>query len=239
MLRRSAFATVVLVALVGCVEEPAEPETAEPTPAVTVTDESPAAHVEDEPHGLGVTRSMVADRLEAMGFALEHKLNPVLSRPAVHGRASLGPSFDVVAIGNSPGVVEFDLETSWSVDSEPPMDAILSLVDFVTPHWEGASEWVKKQMDIVVGHEFATRTIHAGNYAVRVTGMLVGYKDLKPLVSVSVSPRFASCADALAAQDWTMEGSVGSERGYPAWRVPGEVDEDGDGAVCEAIPTVP
>ena len=235
MLRRSAFATVVLVALVGCVEEPAEPETAEPTPAVTVTDEPPAAHVEDEPHGLGVTRSMVADRLEAMGFALEHKLNPVLSRPAVHGHASLGPSFDVVAIGNSPGVVEFNLETSWSADSEPPMDAILSLVDFVTPHWEGAGAWVAEQMDELAGQK-ATRTIYTGNYSVRVFSTTWGSK---PLVSVSVSPRFASCADALAAQDWTMEGSVGSERGYPAWRVPGEVDEDGDGAVCEAIPTVP
>lgn len=57
---------------------------------------------------------------------------------------------------------------------------------------------------------------------------------------ILISTAFPSC---LAASEHlrTTLGSVGTDRGYPDYRVPLEVDEDGDGIVCEGFrrPTTP
>ena len=206
------------------------PPTAVPTKDLN---SPPAPHKEGETHGLGVTNQMVVDALVPMGFAFERRFNEVLQRPAVYGRASLGPRFTVLAAGSPRGVIEFSLETNWSAEAQPPVSAILSIVGLVTPNWEGASEWVRKQIQALSGQDNVTREIKSGNYAVRVFAFKLGDD---PGIQVSISPRFASCADALAAQDWTTKGSVGNERGYAQWRVPSEPDPDGDKTVCESIP---
>lgn len=222
---------VVVLLAAGCVEEEGS-ESPDPTP--TITDVPPAPHVEEgQPHGIGVTNQMVTELLVEKGFDIEKDFSSAMQRPLTRGYASLGPSFTVWAAGNPPGVIEFSLQTWWEIESEPPMDAILSLVDFATPHWDGASEWVSERIDELSGQDGVTREIHHGNYAIRASAHTVLDN---PGIQVSISPRFASCADALAAQDWTMQGSVGNQRGYAQWRVPGEPDEDGDHTVCETIP---
>ena len=182
---------------------------------------------------MGITNQMVVEALAPRGFAFEQEFNTVVQRPQVRGHASLGPYFAVTAIGSSRGVIEFSLSTHWSRGAQPPVSAILSVVDLVTPNWEGASEWVSRQVDDLAGQDKVDRRISHGNYVVDVYAFTLSESTWG--IQVSVSPRFASCADALAAQDWTTEGSVGNERGYAHWRVPSEPDPDGDRVVCESI----
>ena len=228
-----AGGVLFVLLMVGCVEEPPEP-TVPPEPTPTISDVPPEPHREGQPHGIGVTNQMVADALVPMGFEIEHDFNDAVQRPLIRGYASLGPYLMVWAMGNPPGVIEFSLLTRWSSEAQPPLSTILSLVDLVTPHWEEASKWVSEQIDELSGQDDATREIHSGNYVVSVSASTTISDD--PLIQVSVSPRFASCADALAAQDWTTQGPVGNERGYAQWRVPSEPDPDGDRTVCESIP---
>ncbi|MCY3882077.1 MAG: hypothetical protein OXG61_08160 [Chloroflexi bacterium] len=51
---------------------------------------------------------------------------------------------------------------------------------------------------------------------------------------ILISTAFASCLEA-SQHIRTQLGSVGNERGYPDYRVPLEVDDDGDGIVCEGF----
>ena len=229
----------MVLLFVGCAEESTKP-THESTPTRPIPESTPTVsagpppspHIEGQPHGLGVTNQMVVDALVPRGFAFEQYFNSVLQRPAVRGSASLGPPFNVNAVGSPRGVIEFGFWTYWSGGAQPPISAMLSIVDLVTPNWEGASEWVRKQVTELSGQDGVTRRTSSGNYVVSVSTLTYGEA---PGIQVSVSPRFASCADALAAQDWTTEGSVGNERGYAQWRVPSEPDPDDDGTVCESI----
>ena len=51
---------------------------------------------------------------------------------------------------------------------------------------------------------------------------------------VIISTAFHSCTEA-SLHIRTQIGSVGAGRGYPDYRVPLELDEDGDGIVCEGF----
>ena len=236
------LAALILIAVIARAGQNTEPDLAQRGPDVpksmperTSTPSGqppPVPHKVGEPHGLGVTNQMIVDALVPVGFAFEEQFNEVVQRPAVRGYASLGPSFKVYAVGSPRGVIEFTLETYWSLEAQPPLALILSVVNLVTPSWAGAEEWVREQVEALGGQEDTRREISTGNYAVRVFAFKVGDD---PGIQVSVSPRFASCADALAAQDWTTGGSVGNERGYAQWRVPSEPDSDGDRTVCESI----
>ena len=220
--------------LVACVEESTVPKpdsTPEPSPTVS-EGPPPAPHSEGQPHGLGVTGEIIIDALEPRAFKFEQQFNEGIGHPAIRGFATIGPYFTVYAVGSPLGVIEFSLSTHWSSQAEPPISAILSIVDLVTPNWKGASEWVGQQVDDLAGQDDVDRIIIHGNYRLSVYAYMVGEY---PGIQVDASPRFASCADALAAQDWTTKGSVGNERGYAGWRVPSEPDPDGDNTVCENI----
>ena len=233
---------VLLVIVSNWPEEEASPTptpTAIPTPTrvpvpTVPSGPPPVPRIEGQPHGLGITNQMVVEALVPRGFAFEETFNSVVQRPEVRGRASLGPYFTVDAIGSPLGVIEFYISTRWPHEDQPPEEAILSVVDLATPNWPDASEWVSKQVDYLAKHDDVDRRISHGNYVIRVSSSTF-LKDFAS-IQVSISPRFASCADALAAQDWTTEGSVGNERGYAHWRVPSESDPDGDRTVCESIP---
>ena len=225
---------IVSLGTVGCdptgLDEP-EPKST-PLPVFTPGLPLPSSHEEGEPHGLGVTNRMVVDALVPLGFDFVEDFSESMQRPLVRGYASLGPYIVVWAAGSPPGVIEFSMQTHWSREDQSPIPTILSTVDLVTPHWAEAREWVREQIVELSGQDDVTREIEYGNYAVRVYAFTV---DDNLGIQVSISPRFASCADALAAQDWTMKGSVGNERGYAQWRVPSALDPDEDRTVCEAI----
>ena len=236
---------IVFVSILGLCYVRNAPETPPPTPTPTPTPTAtatvtvpsgppPVPHIEGQPHGLGITNQMVVEALVARGFAFEQDFNTLLQRPMVRGFASLGPYFTIWAIGSPPGVIEFTLATHWSRDAQPPVSTILSVVDLVTPNWEGASEWVSRQVDDLAGQDEVKRSTTHGNYVVGVYAYTLTEGEFWG-IQVDVSPRFASCADALAAQDWTTQSSVGNERGYADWRVPLEPDPDGDRIVCESI----
>lgn len=232
---RLILVTIALAGALSCTS-PATP-THTPPPSVSIpSGPPPAPHRDGEPHGLGVTPQMVVDALLPMGFAFEASFNETVQRPHFVGHTSLGPQFTVWVTGSPPGVIEFALLTSWTRNSQPPIAAIRTIVELVTPLWEGASDWVEVQVNALAGQDDAESETYNGNYAVRVSAHLLGFAPEVESIQVSISPRFASCADALASQDWTIKGSVGNERGYAGWRVPLEPDPDGDKTVCEDIP---
>lgn len=51
---------------------------------------------------------------------------------------------------------------------------------------------------------------------------------------ILISSAYASCSEA-SEHLRTQLGSVGNDRGYPDYRVPLEIDDDGDGIVCEGF----
>ena len=231
---RLILVTIAFAGALSCTS-PTTP-THTPPPSVSIpSGPPPAPHRGGEPHGLGVTPQMVLDALIPMGFAFDAGFAEDIQRPHFVGHASLGPQFTVWVTGSPPGVIEFALETSWArtAQPQPPMAAIRTIVGLVTPLWDGASDWVEDQVNALAGQDDVRTSVYHGNYAVRVSSFGFGSSDF---IHVSVSPRFASCADALAAQDWTVKGEVGNERGYASWRVPLEPDPDGDKTVCEDIP---
>ena len=46
-------------------------------------------------------------------------------------------------------------------------------------------------------------------------------------------PAYASCEAAIAAETERVKGERGNGWGFPEWMVPGAIDGDGDGVVCE------
>ncbi len=55
---------------------------------------------------------------------------------------------------------------------------------------------------------------------------------------ILISTAFASCKDATESIG-LQQGSVGLGRGFPDYRVPLEIDDDGDGIVCEGFVPIP
>ena len=230
----------LLAALLGCEPDP-KPTLQVPTrpPAIPTPDlaHPPGPHLERSPHGLGITRSHIVERLVSAGFTLEESHNSLLGQPQIRGFASLGPHFEVVAIGTDNGIIAFTAFTHWSRDAVPPLSLVYSLVEMATPNWDGdeVKEWVEERAETLRGQDGAKDEVSYGNYVVSIYAYTLG-EDFDG-IQVSLDPRYASCVDALAARDWTSISTVGRERGYPLWKVPTQPDPDGDGTVCEELPT--
>ena len=239
-----SLALVAVAGFLGCEPGP-NPALQVPTlpPAIATPDLAypPGPHLEGSPRGLGITRSHVVERLVSGGFTIEESHNSLIGQPQVRGFASLGPPFEVIAIGTDNGIIAFTVFGHWSRDAMPPLALILSLVEMATPNWDGdeVKEWVEERAEALQGQDGARDEVSYGNYVVRVyayTMDLDSSKEKYDGIQVSLDPRYASCEDALAAKDWTSISTVGRERGYPLWKVPTQPDPDGDGTVCERLP---
>ena len=213
----------------------------------------PQPHLEGSPHGLGITRSQVLDRLEPAGFDFEEgiyeRVHPPL--PQLRGLGHLGQhSFWVSADGHDNGITHFTLSTNWLRGSVPPLDQILSLVDMATPNWKEAIEWIQEKF-LTLQEQYAKaergagfgdvgdgdEEIAYGNYIVSIhpytLDSILPEQEKYDGFQVDIRSRYASCDDALAAKEWSPPGMVG---GYWLWKVPTEPDPDGDDTVCEPWP---
>ncbi len=204
---------------------PTQALAASPTPTdVGVTAANPKhppePHEPGRPKGLGVTRSSIQSAFEAIGFVFEP--NPVDGRPGLRGDATLGEHAFLFIIGTEDAVTWVALGGR----KESVLDYILMLTRLTTHKWDGAEEWARENVMALQKKEGDSGKAY-GNYQITLaTGT--------SWIQVDVRALYASCADAFAAHEWTVQGSIGSARGYPKWKVPTEPDEDGDKVVCES-----
>ena len=237
----TAFALVMINAsAVVCVED-APPERAQRTPTEAASTPEPsvtASRTQDtlvpppEPHelghptGLGVKRSTIQSVFTDVGFAFE--LGTTLGSPSLKGYSTLGDYARLSLTGIEGGLTWVYMEIRWSGDGALQTDYVARLGELAAPKWGGASTWVRENVPSVreTGDE---ASITYGNYVFRLNF----FEDFANVLTLDIQTRYASCQDALMAQEITFQGTVGSARGYADWQVPSAPDDDGDRVVCE------
>ena len=197
----------------------------------------PQPHSSGEPRGLGATRSDIISAFEPAGFVFQP--SSIDGRPSAEGFSSIGPYARLHAIGTERAVTWISFEVRWEDDTEAPLDYLLTLVRLTTPKWSGAADWAHENA-LAIRRNGGGAFVAHGNYAITLNlhppiDSVIDDPRLSkaPLLTANIRALYASCADAIAAQEFTFQEPGGSSRGYPSWKVPFEPNEDGDSIVCE------